>query len=102
MTNENEGKNNNDEDNRYYVAEFIEIATDDEDENENENEDGDENGEDVEEHLIRAKWCMDGARTLSEASEILESLANSLRQLERDGWQLVEPINDDYGFIRKN
>ena len=48
---------------------------------------------------IRAKWSMDGAVTLSEAAEKLREHATWLEELERDGWQLIDPIDDDWGFI---
>jgi hypothetical protein len=49
--------------------------------------------------LIRAKWSMDGARTLSEAAAKLEAFAQELRDLEESGWQLTEPVADDVGII---
>ena len=52
--------------------------------------------------VIRAKWTIDGANSLSEAAEMLEMFATHLRNLERNGWQLQEEICDDYGFIRKD
>ena len=51
--------------------------------------------------LIRAKWSMDGARTLSEAATKLEAFAQELRDLEESGWQLTEPVADDVGFIQQ-
>jgi len=51
--------------------------------------------------LIRAKWSMDGARTLTEAAAKLEALAQELRDLEESGWQLTEPVADDVGFIQQ-
>jgi hypothetical protein len=51
--------------------------------------------------LIRAKWSMDGARTLTEAAAKLEALAQELRDLEESGWQLTEPVADDVGFIEQ-
>ncbi|MCK6210343.1 hypothetical protein KZX45_07275 [Georgenia sp. EYE_87] len=49
--------------------------------------------------IIRAKWSMDGARTLSEAAAKLEAFAQELRDLEESGWQLTEPVADDVGII---
>lgn len=49
--------------------------------------------------IIRAKWGMDGAETLSMAAAKLRELATELEELEEDGWQLERPIEDDYGFI---
>ncbi|GAA4288617.1 hypothetical protein [Georgenia daeguensis] len=59
----------------------------------------DELGEDRD--LIRAKWSMDGARTLSDAAAKLEALAQELRDLEESGWQLTEPVADDVGIIEQ-
>lgn len=50
---------------------------------------------------IRAKWSMDVAATLTEAAELLRGHADYLLAMERDGWQLTEPVRDDYGFIRR-
>ena len=50
--------------------------------------------------IIRAKWTMDDAKTLSEAADKLEAFAKELRELESQNWQLTKPIEDDYGFIR--
>ena len=57
----------------------------------------DEEGDDV----VRARWVMDGARTLSEAARKLEAFADELRELEESGWQLVAAVEDDYGVIRQ-
>jgi len=53
------------------------------------------------EDTIRAKWLMDGARTLGQAAKQLREYADQLERLERDGWQLTQPIDDDYGFIQR-
>ncbi len=55
----------------------------------------------MEEDLIRAKWAMDGAADLSQAAARLRELADSLEQMERDGWQLAAPVADDYGIITR-
>jgi uncharacterized protein (UPF0335 family) len=44
---------------------------------------------------------MDGAATLSEAAEKLRSFADYVESLEPEGWQLTEPVTDDYGEIEK-
>lgn len=56
----------------------------------------------VRESTVRAKWTIDGAETLSEAAEQLESKADWLREIQEDGWRLREEIYDDYGFIVKD
>lgn len=55
----------------------------------------------VDHKTIRAKWVMDGASTLREAVTALLVYAEQLAQLERDGWQLTQPVEDDYGFIKQ-
>lgn len=55
----------------------------------------------MEEDLIRAKWVMDGADSLSEAAYKLRRYADSLEQMEREGWQLASPVADDYGIVTK-
>lgn len=50
---------------------------------------------------IRAKWLLDGASTLEEAALLAEQAASALRALAAAGWELAEPIEDDYGFLRK-
>lgn len=56
-----------------------------------------EDGDDV----VRARWVMDGARTLSEAARKLEAFAEELRELEESGWQLIGAVEDDLGIIRQ-
>ena len=62
---------------------------------ENEDEFEDENND-----IIRAKWVMDGATTLAEAADRLEGFAKYLRELEVDGKQLTGPVENDYGFYK--
>jgi len=70
------------------VDDEIELEADDEFDAENED-------------VIRAKWSMDGAETLSEAAMKLRAYADELERLEREGWHLMQPIEDDYGFIHR-
>lgn len=53
----------------------------------------------TEEVVVRAKWSMEGAKTLGEAAQMLRQRALDLEGLENDGWQLKGPVEDDYGFI---
>ena len=53
------------------------------------------------ERTIRAKWTMDGAKTLSEAAQMLKDYAEWLLEQEGKGWQLAYEIEDDYGTIVK-
>ena len=49
--------------------------------------------------FIRARWTMDGARTLAEAAQRFHDRAGTLEQLARAGFELEQPVNDDYAFI---
>ena len=66
-----------------------------EEEDENESYDSEDNVP------IRAKWQMDGATTLDEAIGKLQNFIEHIKSLKNDGWELVDPINDDWGFIRR-
>ena len=48
---------------------------------------------------IRGKWMLDGVVTLSEAAARLRAEATEFERLEREGWQLVEPVTDDWGQL---
>lgn len=51
--------------------------------------------------IVRAKWTIDGATTLAEAAEMSRGFAEYLQQLHDEGYVLVQPIEDDYGFYTK-
>lgn len=57
--------------------------------------------DDENESVVRAKWSMDGAKMLTEAAEMLRAEADGLLRMEKEGWQLMGPVEDDYGFIRR-
>ena len=59
------------------------------------------NDDECDDSIIRAKWQMDGAKTLDEAVTKLQRFIEHLEALKNDGWELTAPIDDDYGFIRK-
>ena len=48
---------------------------------------------------IRAKWTMDGARTLLEAATKLRAEADWIEELAKAGFELNAPIENDYGFV---
>lgn len=50
---------------------------------------------------IRAKWTMDSAKTLDECIERLQNYIKYLAELKEEGWELINPVDDDYGFLRK-
>ena len=48
-------------------------------------------------HLVmRAKWTMDGATTLAEAAARFRERADELDDLARAGFELDQPVNDDF------
>jgi hypothetical protein len=59
----------------------------------------DESEEDTE--IIRSKWALDGCASFDQIVARLGSLIEHYRRLKADGWELVNPIDDDYGFIRQ-
>jgi RecJ-like exonuclease len=71
------------------------------DTDEEEDESLDHKDEDEEEIIIRAKWVMDGAATLDEAIQKLNEYSNYLEELKNQGYELCDPIEDDYGFLQK-
>ena len=50
---------------------------------------------------IRAKWCMDSAKTLDECIEKLQAFIKYIEELKADGWELMEPVNDDWGHLKR-
>lgn len=50
---------------------------------------------------IRAKWTYDGARTLDEVIDRLHAQIEYVKSLQKDGWELIDEVNDDYGPMRK-
>lgn len=73
---------------------FDEAAYEDSETEEEENEE--------EEVCIRAKWTIDDAKTIDEAIEKLNDFIAYLRSLKEEGWELRDPISDDYGFLYKS
>ena len=71
----------------------------DDDDSLEEDEDWDNEIEDLE--IIRAKWIMDGATTLQEAREKVLAFATYLDEMDKEGYILVDTIDDDYGFVKK-
>ena len=51
--------------------------------------------------VIRAKWSIDNTATLEEAAEMQEAFAAYLRSLADEGYELIQPVEDDYGHTRK-
>lgn len=61
---------------------------------------GEAGSEEGELELLRAKWLMDGAPTLLEAAGLLRTEAARLERLHSAGYELVDEVEDDHGWIR--
>jgi hypothetical protein len=48
---------------------------------------------------IRAKWSLDGAKTLTDAAARLRDYAADLEGLATLGFELRDEVEDDYGFV---
>jgi len=51
--------------------------------------------------IVRAKWALDGARTLNEAAQKVRTFADYLQTLHNEGWVLAGPITGDYGYCHR-
>jgi hypothetical protein len=51
--------------------------------------------------IERAKWSIDGARTLAEAAEKSRAFADRLQALHDEGYVLRRPVEDDHAFYYK-
>jgi hypothetical protein len=58
--------------------------------------------EEEEEEIIRGKWILDGAASIQNAIELIDSFKAYLETLRDEGYELTHPIEDDYGYLRKN
>lgn len=52
--------------------------------------------------IIRAKWRIDGSNNLDECIVKLQQFIQCLKNLKEAGWELKQPVDDDYGYIRRN
>jgi hypothetical protein len=62
------------------------------------------NGSDYDEDnnmTLRAKWMLDGCRTLYEVVQRLQEEVEYIKQLHQDGWELTSAIEDDWGFLKR-
>lgn len=85
----------------YDVLDALEVLTVHEDEEieleDNESEEFDE----TKNQTIRAKWLLDGAKTLDECVKHCHDFIEYLKGLKADGWELQDPVHDDWGFIKR-
>lgn len=53
------------------------------------------------EEIVRAKGVIDGAATLAEAAQKARDFADEMDRMAAEGYDLCDPVEDDYGFITK-
>ena len=76
--------------------------TDNEHEETDESEDkNQEDSEDFDAPILRAKWMFDGAATVDECIDKCNAFIEYLKSLKSDGWELLSPVADDYGFMKR-
>ncbi len=73
-----------------------EIAVGEQDEGEWEDEE-----EDEEEEIIRGKWMLDDCESIAEIVLSLRKHAAYMRGLKQEGWELTDPVQSDWGFLRR-
>lgn len=49
--------------------------------------------------ILRGKWIYDGSKTIDEMVQSLEREIVLLRDLERDGWKVLDVVDDDYARL---
>jgi hypothetical protein len=64
-------------------------------------DDDDVDDEEPEDNAVRAKWTIDGAKTLAEAAQKAREFADFLQGLHDEGYVLRSEIDGDYGFYYK-
>jgi hypothetical protein len=80
-----------------YVVDDDDVIEDDEAEADDETVAEDEE----EPYILRAKWCMDGSKSLDECVSKLEEFIAYIKELKEEGFELREELDDDYGFLYK-
>ena len=50
---------------------------------------------------LRAKWMLDGCRTLDEVCQRLQEQIWAFRRMQAAGWELTDEVLDDYGSMEK-
>ncbi len=61
----------------------------------------DEDTDEEEIDSIRMKWCADGSHTLDEVIEKLKNQIAFIQELKEQGYELIQPMMDDWGHIKK-
>lgn len=61
-------------------------------------EDGDDDDNTI---GIRFKWLADNAETIDDIMACLQREMLWYQRMKQEGWELIGPVRDDYGFLRK-
>ena len=48
--------------------------------------------------VVRGKWLFEGCSDLDEIVETLENYIIFIKGLQERGFELIDPVEDDYGF----
>lgn len=51
---------------------------------------------------LRAKWMLDGAKTIEECVDKCKGFIEWLWDMKKEGWELIDAVSDDYGFMKKS
>jgi hypothetical protein len=51
--------------------------------------------------IVRAKWIYDGAENIDQMIERLYARIEILQQMKEEGWEVEEPVDDDYAFMKR-
>jgi hypothetical protein len=62
----------------------------------------DEDDEDEEIEVIRGCWALDGCESLESAIESTKCFLEHLEHLRDEGYEFLEPVEDDCGYLKKN
>lgn len=54
-----------------------------------------------EQKVVRGRWVLEGATNLDEAITKVADFLDTLQKMKSDGYELAEPVSDDYGFLEQ-
>ena len=70
---------------------------------EQEYKDKDKDKDKEEEHVVlRAKWILDDSENIDQCIDKLNAFIEYLKSIKSEGWELRDPVNDDWGFLYKS
>jgi hypothetical protein len=51
--------------------------------------------------VLKSKWALDGCKSLDDVIERSYELIEYYKELKKEGWELEGPIEDDWGFLKR-